>query len=99
MQGEQLNTLVRLTGNFIIAFGFLAVIVGILAIFGLENFISGFLTQLLGPNPTLGKVALNLIPSVIGYQIILEGLLFMAAGEFLVLFVDLVQSIKKIAEK
>jgi hypothetical protein len=39
------------------------------------------------------------IPWAVGGKIILDGLIYMAAGEFLVLFVDLVQNLKKIAEK
>jgi hypothetical protein len=93
-----MNTFVRITGNFIIAFGFLVVIAGILTIFGFGNFLSDVLPLLI-PDPTARNEAFVVIPWAVGGKIILDGLIYMAAGEFLVLFVDLVQNLKKIAEK
>jgi len=97
-----MKTFVRITGNFIIAFGFLAVIGGIITIFrlsDLSDFFSSYLTPIFGSNTDINRMAVEYIPSVLGGKIILDGLIYMAAGEFLVLFVELVQILKKIADK
>ena len=92
-----MNIFVRITGNFIIAIGLVIVLGGILIIIGFGNWFSG--DSNLSSAQNLLNEGLNLISLLAGGKVILDGLIYMAVGEFLVLFVSLVEYIKNIAGK
>jgi len=71
------------------------VIIGILTIVGLGKLLSGIPIPLLIPDPNLRNDALIFIPWATGGKIILDGLIYKTAGEFLVLFDYLAEYINK----
>jgi hypothetical protein len=92
-----MNTLIRLTANFIIAIGVVVVISGFIIIFKLGNLLTSI--PLLNSFITALNGNADWLPMIAGGKVILDGLIYMAVGEFLILFIDLVGYLRRIAEK
>ncbi len=91
-----MKTFIRFTANFIIAFGLIPVLGGILTIIGWGNFIQSI--PLFGSNPNLFASGLSLINAAAGIGLILSGLVFMAFGEGLFIFNELVDHVRKMEQ-
>ncbi len=91
-----MKTFIRFTANFIIAFGLIPVLGGILTIIGWGNFIHDI--PLFSPNPNLLGNALTFVNAATGIGLILSGLVFMAFGEGLFLLNELVDHVRNIAQ-